>query len=108
VPHTDKSVSGSVTITGIAGTAAHIHEGATGKNGLVIIPLTKNGGTDAVPTGAKLTDAQFASFQSGNLTSTSTRRRIRVAKCARNWGPDIGSWSSNSDGRRELAKVDHC
>jgi len=63
----DKSVSGSVTTTGIAGTAAHIHEGATGKNGPVIIPLTKNGDSYAVPSGAKLTDAQFASYQAGNL-----------------------------------------
>jgi hypothetical protein len=63
----DKSVSGSVTTTGIAGTAAHVHEAATGKNGPVIIPLTKNGDTYSVPAGAKLTDAQFASFQAGNL-----------------------------------------
>jgi hypothetical protein len=63
----DKSVSGSVTTTGIAGMAAHIHEGAAGKNGPVIIPLTKNGDSYAVPSGAKLTDAQFASFQAGNL-----------------------------------------
>jgi len=64
---TDRTVSGSVTSTGIAGTAAHIHEAAPGKNGPVIVPLTKNGDTYAVPAGAKLTDAQFASFQAGNL-----------------------------------------
>lgn len=63
----DKSVSGSVTTTGIAGTAAHIHEAAAGSNGPVAITLTKNGDSYAVPAGAKLTDAQFASFQSGNL-----------------------------------------
>jgi hypothetical protein len=63
----DKSVSGSVTTTGIAGTAAHIHEAAAGKNGPVIIPLTKSGDTYSVPAGAKLTDAQFASFQAANL-----------------------------------------
>ena len=62
-----RSVSGSVTTTGMAGTAAHIHEAATGKNGPVIISLTKKGDTYAVPAGAKLTDAQFASFQAGNL-----------------------------------------
>jgi hypothetical protein len=56
-----------VTTTGIAGTAAHVHEAATGKNGPVIIPLTKSGDTYTVPAGAKLTDAQFASFQAGNL-----------------------------------------
>jgi hypothetical protein len=64
---TDRTVSGSVTSKGIAGTAAHIHEAAPGKNGPVIIPLTKDGDTYAVPAGAKLTDAQFASFQAGNL-----------------------------------------
>lgn len=63
----DKSVSGSVTTTGIAGTAAHIHEAAAGTNGPVIIPLTKNGDTYTVPAGAKLTDPQFASFQAGKL-----------------------------------------
>jgi hypothetical protein len=64
---TDKSVSGSVTTTGIAGTAAHIHEAAAGTNGPVIVPLTKAGDTYTVAAGAKLTDAQFASFQAGNL-----------------------------------------
>ena len=64
---TDKSVSGSVTTTGITGTAAHIHEAAAGQNGPVIVPLTKAGDTYSVPAGAKLTDAQFASFQAGKL-----------------------------------------
>ena len=63
----DKSVSGSVATTGIAGTMAHIHEAAAGKNGPVIIPLTKNGNTYTVPAGAKLTDAQYTSFQAGKL-----------------------------------------
>lgn len=61
------SVSGSVSTTGVAGTAAHIHEGAAGKNGPVIVPLTKEGDTYKVPPGAKLTDAQMASFKAGNL-----------------------------------------
>lgn len=63
----DKSVSGSVTTTSIAGTVAHIHEAPAGKNGPVIIPLTKNGDTYTVPAGSKLSDAQYASFQAGNL-----------------------------------------
>jgi hypothetical protein len=64
----DKSVSGSVTTTGVAGTMAHIHNGAAGKNGPVIIPLTKSGdGTWSVPAGAKLTDAQYAAFKAGDL-----------------------------------------
>lgn len=64
----DKSVSGSVTTTGVPGTMAHIHEGAAGKNGPVVIPLSKGGeGVWSVPPGAKLTDAQYKSFEAGNL-----------------------------------------
>ena len=64
----DKSVSGSVTTTGVNGTAAHIHEGAPGKAGGVIIPLVKAGdGKWDVPVGAKLTDAQEAAYKAGNL-----------------------------------------
>ena len=63
----DKSVSGSVMTTGIPGTAAHVHEAAAGTNGPVIIPLAKDGDKYSVPAGAKLTDAQFASFKAGNL-----------------------------------------
>jgi CHRD domain len=63
----DKGISGSVSTTGISGTAAHIHEAAAGKNGPVIVPLTKDGDKYSVPAGAKLTDAQFAAFQAGNL-----------------------------------------
>lgn len=64
----DKSVSGSVTTTGISGVAAHIHEAAAGKNGPVIIPLAKSdNNTWTVPVGAKLSDAQFSGFKAGNL-----------------------------------------
>ena len=63
----DGAVSGSVSATGVAGTAAHIHEGAAGANGPVIVPLTKDGDTYKVPAGAKLTSAQMASFKAGNL-----------------------------------------
>jgi hypothetical protein len=64
----DNAVSGSIMIKGVNATAAHIHEAAKGKNGPVIMPLTKSGDTTfTVPTGAKLTDAQMQSLQSGNL-----------------------------------------
>jgi hypothetical protein len=64
----DKTVGGSVTFSGLAPTAAHIHEAPAGKNGGVIIPLTKQGdNTFVVPAGAKLTDAQYESFKKGDL-----------------------------------------
>jgi hypothetical protein len=63
----EKAVSGSVTTKGVEGTAAHIHDGAAGKNGPVIIPLTKSGETWSVPAGSKLTDEQYKNFQAGNL-----------------------------------------
>lgn len=63
----DGAVSGSVSTTGVAGTAAHIHEGAAGANGPVIVPLTKDGDTYKVPAGAKLTAPQMTSFKAGNM-----------------------------------------
>jgi len=65
---TDKTVNGKVTTTGMAGVAAHIHEGAPGKNGPVIIPLQKAGDNAwSTPAGAKLSDAQYDAFKAGNL-----------------------------------------
>src|SRR3954469_11008559 len=55
----DGTVSGSVTTEGVQGTMAHIHQGAKGQNGPVIIPLTKSGDTYTVPEGRKLTPAQM-------------------------------------------------
>jgi hypothetical protein len=64
----NKSVSGNITVSGMQPTAAHIHEGAQGKNGSVIITLTKSSdNTWSVPAGAKLTDAQYESYLAGNL-----------------------------------------
>jgi len=64
----DGAVSGSVKSTGVEGTMAHIHTAAPGKNGPVIIPLTKGAdGEWAVPAGAKLTDEQMKSYKAGDL-----------------------------------------
>jgi hypothetical protein len=64
----DKSVSGKVTISGLTPLVAHIHEAAAGTNGPIVIPLTKTSDTVwVVPAGAKLTDAQYASYKAGNL-----------------------------------------
>jgi hypothetical protein len=64
----DKSVSGAITFSGMHATAAHIHQGAKGANGPVIIPLTKSSDTGfAVPAKTKLTDAQYAAYKAGEL-----------------------------------------
>ena len=60
--------SGSITITGMTATAAHIHLGATGVNGPVIVPLTDaGGGVFNVPAGAVLTADQFRAYKQGEL-----------------------------------------
>ncbi|MGH8642386.1 MAG: CHRD domain-containing protein [Burkholderiales bacterium] len=65
----DKTVSGSVKTSGVVGTAAHIHMAPAGRNGPVIITLTKSsdGNTWSVPAGAKLTDAQYDAYKKGGL-----------------------------------------
>lgn len=64
----DKSVTGSIKTSGIAGVAAHIHEAPAGQNGKPIITLEKKGDNEwVVPAGSKLTDEQVASFKAGNL-----------------------------------------
>ena len=66
---TDRSVSVKITVTGMTATAAHIHEGARGTNGPVIVPLTmtQDANTFVSAPDAKLTEAQYASYTAGNL-----------------------------------------
>ena len=64
----DMSISGSVTTTGVMGTAAHIHMAGAGKNGPVAVPLTKSGDNAwSVAPGAKLTDDQYKAYKAGEL-----------------------------------------
>lgn len=63
----DGSVSGSVMTKGVQGTAAHIHIGAAGKNGPVIVPFTKDGDAYKAPAGAKLDADQMKAFKAGDL-----------------------------------------
>ena len=55
----DRSVSGTLTTTGVDATAAHIHEAPSGKNGGVIVPFVKSGDKWTIPPGAKLTEPQM-------------------------------------------------
>jgi hypothetical protein len=64
----DRTVSGTIKVYGLVPTMAHIHEGAVGKNGPPIITLTQTASDSfAVPAGARLTDAQYTGFTSGEL-----------------------------------------
>jgi hypothetical protein len=59
---------GTVQTTGLVAMAAHIHQGAVGQNGPVIVTLVKTG-TDVwgVPVGTTLTDAQYQAYLAGQL-----------------------------------------
>ena len=60
--------SGSITLTGMTATAAHIHLGATGVNGAIIIPLTAtSAGVFSVTANTVLTADQFKAYKQGNL-----------------------------------------
>ncbi len=63
----DGAVSGSIATKGIEGTMAHIHMGAPGKNGPVVVKLVKDGDTYKVPSDAKLDGAQLAALKAGDL-----------------------------------------
>jgi CHRD domain len=64
----DRSVSGTVTTSGVAGTVAHIHMAAPGQNGPVIVPLNKTGeNVWSVPDSIRFNDAQYEAYKLGNL-----------------------------------------
>jgi|KBSSwiStaDraftv2_1062776.scaffolds.fasta_scaffold02367_14 hypothetical protein len=65
---TDRRVVATVNALYMTATAAHIHEGAAGANGPVIVPFTKiSDNVFVAPESARLTDAQYASYKAGNL-----------------------------------------
>lgn len=64
----DHKVRGHVTTHGVKPTMVHIHEGAAGTNGPILIWLKHTGkNTWRVPAGAKLTAAQYRAFLAGHL-----------------------------------------
>ena len=65
----DRSVSGKFKLQNASQmTVAHIHTGAAGQNGPVIIPLQKVADNEwTVPAGAKLTDDQYKQYLAGGL-----------------------------------------
>ena len=66
--HEDHTVTAKIKVKGMHATAAHIHEGAPGVNGPVIVPFTKSEDDEfTAPPGAKLTDEQYQAYKAGNL-----------------------------------------
>lgn len=65
-----RAVSGSFTVTGMAATDGHIHLGAAGVNGGIIIRMvttTANPNVYIVPAGTVFTADQFKAFKQGGL-----------------------------------------
>ena len=63
----DCSVTATVTVSGMTPTASHIHQGAPGSNGPVIVPFVKQGDhTFVAPPGAKMNEEQCRAYKSGN------------------------------------------
>ena len=60
---------------------AHIHRGAKGTNGPVVVPLEKNGDTYSVPAGRKLTPQQMERPQG--------RQPVRQRAHPRNKGGEV-------------------
>jgi hypothetical protein len=59
---------GTVQTTGLNATAGHIHQGAAGQNGPVIVTLVKTSNDVwSVPVGTSLSDAQYQAYLAGNL-----------------------------------------
>ena len=67
VDTTNRSMTASITTAGIAGTMAHIHEGAVGVSGPIIFPMTESyAGSGMWSTTVTLTEAQLATLRAGN------------------------------------------
>jgi hypothetical protein len=68
IVNADMSVAGGVTTLGVNATMAHIHHGAAGINGPVVIDLSKSGENEwKVPAGAKLSEELYRAYKAGEL-----------------------------------------
>lgn len=68
VDPTNRAISGSIVLSGMAAVAAHIHSGAVGVNGPVIVPLTQTTpGTWSVAANTSFTADQLRAYKQGNL-----------------------------------------
>ena len=70
VDPTTKTLTARITTSGVTATLAHIHIGASGTNGAVIVPMNETpagSGIWLTAAGASLTDAQYAAYLGGGL-----------------------------------------
>lgn len=64
----DHTVEVKVIVQGMTPTASHIHLGAAGTNGPVVVPFTKAADYEFIaPSGARLTEEQWSAYKNGNL-----------------------------------------
>ncbi|HSS28697.1 MAG TPA: CHRD domain-containing protein [Usitatibacter sp.] len=64
----DHTVEVKVIVQGMTPTASHIHLGAAGTNGPVVVPFTKAADYEFIaPPGARLTDEQWSAYKNGSL-----------------------------------------
>jgi len=67
VDTTTLAMTVSITTSGIAGTAAHVHQGAVGVSGPIIFPLTESyAGSGIWMTSVTLSATQLATLRAGN------------------------------------------
>ena len=64
----DRSVHGTISTSGMAATAAHIHLGGVGVNDPVVIALERASDNEwTVPPGSKLTEEQYGAYKADRL-----------------------------------------
>jgi hypothetical protein len=64
----DHTITGKAVVSGMKVRVAHIHDGAPGTNGPIVIPLVQESeDVWVVPPGTKLTDAQYERYRGGNF-----------------------------------------
>ena len=61
-----KGITGFIVTSGIAGSAAHIHDGAPGASGAVVVALEGGPVVWTVPAGSVLSDAQITRLSTGD------------------------------------------
>ena len=64
--NSDRTVTARITVKDMNATAAHIHQGAPGANGPVIVPFVKEGdNTFVAAPGARMTEDQYRKYKDG-------------------------------------------